>query len=153
MAKKIILIVLVILGSSFSTSRNEIKAMVKASPAPGSPLVTSLNSHRQRTPYRVISSRYVSRSSIRRVTGPGNCIRMKFLQNGVDNTDIEDLSIQYDSGVEYHMGNVFGLDFTRLPLYVKVTYKSWNSFHAVQVDVVYEFAIFQPGTWEVSIWN
>ena len=153
MAKKIISIALLILGSIFLTYQNEIKAVVRENSASGTGTLSRNGNHRQRPPYRIITSRYVSRSSIKKVVGPGNSILMKFKQNGIDNTDIEDLSIQYDSGVEYHSGNIFGLDFFRTPLYVKVTYKTWNTFHAVKVDVTYEFMILASGTWEVTIWN
>ena len=71
----------------------------------------------------------------------------------MDNTDIEDLSLAYDSGMEYRMGNTYGIENSIFPLYVKVTYKSWNTFHAVQFDVIYEFVIYIPGTWDVTICN
>ena len=32
--------------------------------------------------------------------------------NGVDNTDIEDFSMAYNSGTEYRMGNVYGIENT-----------------------------------------
>ena len=71
----------------------------------------------------------------------------------MDNTDIEDFSLAYDSGNEYRMGNTVGIENSSLPLYVKVTYRSWNTFHAVQFDVIYEFVIYCPGTWDVTIFN
>jgi hypothetical protein len=75
------------------------------------------------------------------------------MQNGKDNTDIEDFSLAHDSGNEYRMGNIYGIDYSSLPLYVKVTYRSWNTFHAVQFDVTYEFIVYYPGTWDVTICN
>lgn len=153
MATKFILIALVILGSSFSAYQNDSEATAAEKSASGSGIATSRWSHRSKSPYRVMCSNYVSRSSIKHGVGPNNGVRLRFLQNGIDNPDIEDLSIMYDSGSEYRMGHIYGVENTSLPLYVKVTYRAWNTFHAVQNDVVYEFVIYHPGIWDVNIWN
>jgi hypothetical protein len=153
MAKKIFLIALVILGSSVCTYQSNSKATAAENSASGSAISNGHDSHRHKPPYRIITSRYVSRSSIKHVVGPGNGVRLRLLQNGIDNTEIENLSIEYDSGIEYRMANIYGIDYNSLPLYVKVTYRTWNAFHAVQFDVSYEFMIYYPGTWEVTLWN
>ena len=75
------------------------------------------------------------------------------MQNGIDNTDIEDFSMAYESGTKYRKSNVYGIQNTSLPLYVKVTYRSWNSYHAVQFDVTFEFTIYYPGARDVTIFN
>ena len=93
------------------------------------------------------------RSSLKRTVGYDNGVRIRFLQNGIDNTEIEDLNIAYESGTQFRLGNAYGIENYSLPLYVRVTYKAWNAFHAVQSDVEFEFVIMSPGTWDVNIWN
>jgi hypothetical protein len=105
------------------------------------------------TPYRITNKQYVSRSTIKKSINTDHDVKIKIMQNGHDNTDIEDLSLAYDSGNEYRMGNVYGIQNSTFPLYVKVTYKSWNTFHAVQSDVAFEFTITSPGSWDVTIFN
>jgi hypothetical protein len=104
-------------------------------------------------PYRILNSRYVSRSTITKTLTGINEVKIRLMMNGVDNTDIEDFSMAFDSGNEYHMNNTYGIENISLPLYVKVKYRSWNAFHAVQFDVTYEFIIYSPGSWNVNIFN
>ena len=153
MAKRIILVAVLILGCSFLKFQNESKAAVLNGPSSGSGSINTSAHNKYKPPYRIINSRYVSRSTIKQSAGHDNGIRIRIMQNGMDNTDIEDFSLAHDSGVEYRMGNVVGIDNSSLPLYVKVTYRSWNTFHAVQFDVIYEFIIYYPGTWDVTICN
>jgi len=103
-------------------------------------------------PYKITTRRYLSHFSMQRFS-QGNEIRIKILLNSVENTDIEDFALAYDSGNEYRMGNIYGIDHVTFPLYVKVTYRTWNAFHAVQSDVVFEFTINCPGTWNVTLFN
>jgi hypothetical protein len=107
----------------------------------------------RRTPYKITNSRYVTRSTIRKAVGSANDVRIRIMQNGLDNTDIEDLSLAYNSGSEYRMSNIYGIQNPIFPLYVKVTYRSWNVFHSVQFDVTYEFTLYSRGTWDVNISN
>jgi hypothetical protein len=59
----------------------------------------------------------------------------------------------YEHGTEYRTGNTVGIDNITFPFYNKVTYRSWNAFHAVQFDVRFEFTIYDPGVWDVTIYN
>ena len=113
------------------------------------------NSMRKRhmPPYKITNSLYVSRSTIKRAINQANEVRIRVMQNGHENTDIEDFSLAYDSGNEYRVSNIYGIQNTSLPLYLKVTYRSWNVFHAVQNDVSFEVTIFAPGTWDITLLN
>jgi len=153
MAKGIILIAMFFLGCIIYPGQSESKAAISGNSAPDSGSLNNSISHRPKSPYRIVSSRYVSRSSVKRLAGNDYGVRIRILQNGRDNTDIEDLLLAYDSGIEYRMGNTYGIEHSNFPLYVKVTYKSWNTFHAVQSDVIYEFVIYAPGMWDVTICN
>ncbi|MBK8881308.1 MAG: hypothetical protein IPN67_02705 [Bacteroidales bacterium] len=153
MTKKLILIVIVILGYTILNWNNESGAAISNIKDTGSESPAISKSHRNKSPYKIISSRYVSRSSIRRNVGTTNGVRINLKQNGIDNTDIEDFSLAFNSGNEYRMGNTVGIENSSFPLYVKVTYRTWNTFHAVQNDVIYEFIIYYPGAWDVIICN
>jgi hypothetical protein len=153
MAKKLILIAFFSLGCSVLTFHSESMAIseVSSAPASGDPGIGM--QHKVCPPYSVLTSRSVSRSILKRSLDHNNGVRIKILLNGMDNTDIEDFSMAYDSGNEYRMGNIHGIENSSLPLYVKVTYRTWNTFHAVQSDVIYEFVVYFPGTWDVTICN
>ena len=153
MAKRIILIAMLFLGCSIYPYQNESKATLNTNSVPDSGSLNNSRGHKQHSPYRIINSRYVSRSSVKQIVGNDNGVRIRLLLNGIDNTDIEDFLLAYDSGIEYRMGNTYGIERSRFPLYVKVTYKTWNTFHAVQSDVIYEFVIYYPGMWDVTICN
>lgn len=153
MAKRVIIIAIIISGCATFTYLNESKAEDKviSEAGSGNPGNSIISSHKP--PYKIINSRYVSRSTVKRSIDNINGVRIRIKQNGMDNTDIEDFSLTYDSGNEYRMGNIAGVENSSLPLYVEVTYRSWNTFHAVQFDVTYEFVIYCPGTWDVTIFN
>jgi hypothetical protein len=153
MAKKLILIAIFILGCSVFTFHYESIANSNISSASRSDYPGIGRQQNDNPPYRILTSRYVARSALRRSICHNNGVRIKILLNGMDNTEIEDFSMEHDSGNEYRMGNYFGIENSSLPLYVKITYRSWNTFHAVQSDVTYEFVIYYPGTWDVTICN
>jgi hypothetical protein len=153
MGKKLFFIVVLVLAFSFYTDQSESKATITGNSSAVAVGEISRMDHKNKPPYRIVNSRYVSRSDVRHTHSQGNNVRIRIKQNGTDNTDIEDFYMGYDSGTQYRMGNVYGIENSSLPLYVKVTYKSWNTFHAVQFDVNYELVIFSPGTWDVTICN
>jgi len=153
MAKKLILTAIFILGCSVFTFHNESMAIGKITHSAGSDGPGIGKQHKDSPLFRILTSRYVSRYTLKRSIDHNNGVRIKILLNGQDNTDIEDFSMVYDSGNEYRMGNIYGIENSSFPLYVKVTYRSWNAFHAVQSDVIYEFVVYYPGTWDLTICN
>jgi len=160
MANKLILIIIFIFGSYVYAQQYEISAT--QSDLSSMRADTTFQDGRRRKgknignkpmpQYRVINKIYVTRSSFQKV-GPGNEVRIKIMQFGSDNTDIEDFSLAYERGNEYHSSNVYGIENITFPFYVKVAYRSWNAFHAVQFDVRFEFTIYDPGVWNVTIFN
>jgi hypothetical protein len=160
MTSKLILIIIFIFGSFSFAQQNGSKA------APGDITVTKADTTLQTgqrkkgkdlgnkplPQFRVTTKQYVTRSSFQKV-GPGHEVRIRILKSGADNTDIEDFSMAYEHGTEYRTGNTVGIDNITFPFYNKVSYRSWNSFHAVQFDVRFEFTIYDPGVWDVTIYN
>ena len=103
MAKRIISIAILFLGCSVFPYQNESRATVTIKSDTDSGSLNNGRSNRQKPPYRIVNSRYVSRSSVKRLASSDYGVRIRILQNGMDNTDIEDLSLAYDSGMEYRM--------------------------------------------------
>jgi hypothetical protein len=104
-------------------------------------------------PYSIQRSLGVSRSTLIKSIGSLDGVRIKILQGGSDNTNIQELSFVYSSGDEYRMGNIYGIQNTVFPLDVKVRYTTWNQLHTARFNVTFEFRINDPGTWDVTITN
>lgn len=104
-------------------------------------------------PYKVNYSMGVSRSTIMKTASSLNGVRIRLLQGGGDNTSIQDFSLTYTSGDEYRTGSVYGIQNTFFPLDVKVRYSTWNQFRTSKFNVLFEFTINDPGTWDVVITN
>lgn len=104
-------------------------------------------------PFKITNSMSVSRSTITKSISSGNGVKIRILQGGSDNVSIEGFSLAYNSGQEYRMGNTYGLQNASFPLDVKITYRTWNQLHTSQYNVIFEFTIYDPGTWNVDITN
>jgi len=104
-------------------------------------------------PYKIISSMSVSRSTFTKSADRNPAVKIRIKQGGLDNISVEDLTLSYDSGSEYRSGNYYGLENVRFPVNVKVKYRSWNQLMTTQYNVIFEFVINQPGSWDVVIIN
>ena len=104
-------------------------------------------------PYQIITSMSVSRYTIAKSAGKTSDVKIRIMQGGLDNISIEDLSLAYDSGHEYRNGNYYGIDNVNFPLSVKVMYRTWNQLMTTQFNVIFEFVINQPGSWDVVLIN
>jgi hypothetical protein len=102
-------------------------------------------------PYKITRSISVARSSFSRLAGTNNYITIKLRRGGNENTDISDFSIAYSSGTEYYLGSSIGVQNAVFPLDVIIRFRAWNNFHTVQYDVLFEFTINEPATWDVII--
>jgi hypothetical protein len=104
-------------------------------------------------PFKIITSMSVSRYSITKAADKNDGVRIRLMQGGLNNISIEDFSLVYDSGSEYRSGNYYGIESVKFPLNVKVKYRSWNQLMTTQYNVIFEFVIYQPGSWEIVITN
>jgi hypothetical protein len=105
------------------------------------------------SPYAIISSMSVSRSTITKTKSGNYSVKIQIKQGGTDNVSIEDFSLAYDSGSEFRNGNYYGIENVRFPLNVKVMYRSWNQLRTSQYNVIFEFIINEAGGWDVIITN
>jgi hypothetical protein len=104
-------------------------------------------------PYTIIKSLSVGRSTITKTMSTGNGVRIKIMLGGSENTSVEDLTLAYDSGNEYRMSNTYGIQNATFPVYIKIMYRTWNPFHTIQYQVIFEFIINESGTWDVVLFN
>lgn len=106
-------------------------------------------------PYRITHSRNVLRSSITKKTGSSNEIRIKIIQSGTNNNFIENYSASYSTGSVYNSGEPggYGVQDVIFPFEAQLKYSAWNKMHTVLSEVVFDFIINEPGSWEVIINN
>jgi len=104
-------------------------------------------------PYEIITNRSVDRYSVSKTRSTPNMVEIRITQGGADNTTISGLSLSFDSGSEFRMGNVFGIQNVNFPVIIKVIYTTWTQLHTVQFEATFEFRINEPGYWQVNISN
>lgn len=104
-------------------------------------------------PYTITRSTSVARSTFSKLSNPENGVKIKFLRGGNSNYTIEGFSMVYSSGEEYQSGVIYGIQNVRYPLDVKIMYRTWNLLGTASYDVVFEFTINDPGSWDVTISN
>lgn len=103
--------------------------------------------------YSIKSNRYVARYTFSKTIEHGNGVKIRIMLGGSVNSEIEDFSLGYNSGTEYKNLPVYGIENCSTPMDVTVRYRTWNQLHTIQFDVVFEFTIYEPGVWNVTIIN
>jgi hypothetical protein len=104
-------------------------------------------------PYKVTQAMSVTRHTFTRTSSTSNGLRIRITQAGTDNVTLEDFSMAYNSGEEYRSGSIIGIQNVRFPVEVVLKYRTWNTFHTQQHNVIFAFTISEPGTWEIMITN
>jgi hypothetical protein len=107
----------------------------------------------QRPPYIITLNRNVTRYTMTKSVGVDTDIRIKLMLGGGENTEVENFSIASDSGSEYRNTGIYGIQNSSVPLFVKVSYRSWNQMHTALYDVMFEFTINDPGNWNITLTN
>ncbi len=105
------------------------------------------------TPYRVNLARGVDRYTFRRV-GDGDRVMIRFLQNGMINTTVEDFRIFSVKGTQLLLNNAFGYEnIDEFPFVCKVDYVTSNKLRTAKYQVNFTFTINEPGDWEIVLHN
>jgi hypothetical protein len=104
-------------------------------------------------PYKIDRTRSVVRSSIRKINDMGSGVRIGIFLGGSYNVEISDFSIVSDTGEQMMLGLRYGIQNAVVPYKVYLKYRTWNYLRTQQHDVIFEFTINEPGTFEVSIHN
>lgn len=95
----------------------------------------------------------VDRYDFMKNVGIQNRVLVDIYQNGVRNRGIENFMMASSSGMPTNLGESVGYDNIIYPVSIKVTYRTWNKLRTVMFDVIFEFEIFEPGSWVVEIYN
>jgi len=106
-------------------------------------------------PYRITHSRNVTRSSITKKAGSLNEVRIKIIQSGTNNSFIENYSASYSTGSVFNTGDPggYGVQDVMFPFEAQLKYSAWNKTHTVLSEVIFDFIINEPGTWQVILNN
>lgn len=102
-------------------------------------------------PYMIIRALSVSRYTVTQISKTDNKIRIRFFRGGVENADMGELSLTYTSGNEYQSGSFVGIQNPTFPVDIKIKFSALNYFHTSSFNVIFEFTINEPGTWDVAI--
>jgi len=101
-------------------------------------------------PYKVTRTMSYTRYSITPVSKAVDDIRIRFYRAGAEQ-DVNPL-ITYTSGSEYHSGSLFGIQNPTFPIDVKIKFRAPHYFEPSETYlVIFEFTIYEPGTWNVAI--
>ncbi len=104
-------------------------------------------------PYKVTRNQGLVRYSIRKANEIGSGISVSLYLAGSFNTDIDGWTLDASSGELITSGRKPGLENAVVPYKVQIKYRVWNQMHSSQHDVMLDFTINEPGTFEVTITN
>lgn len=104
-------------------------------------------------PPRVKQVYNVDRYEFNKNLGIQNRVLVDLIQNGVRNRGVENFMMATSSGTPTNLGESVGYENIIYPVSIKVTYKTWNKLRTVMLDVIFEFEIYEPGSWQVEIYN
>jgi len=104
-------------------------------------------------PYKIDRSISVVRSSIRKINDMGSGVRIGIFLGGNYNVELSDFSMVSDTGEQIMLGSRYGIQNAIVPYSVYIKYRTWNHLRTQQHDVIFEFTINEPGTFEVAIHN
>lgn len=103
--------------------------------------------------YKIIRASGVQRSSIVKGSDIGSGFRLNLNLAGKSNSGIEGFSMVCGTGSQFQSGSSYGIQDAVVPYTVVVKYRTWNNMQSTQHDVVFEFRINEPGTFEVTLSN
>ena len=103
-------------------------------------------------PYKVKVRRSVERFAISKV-GDGNSIKIHLMQNGLNNSSVEDIILYGSSGSEQLISHNIGYSNVEFPFSGKIRYTTANKIKTSRFEVVFEFEILEPGDWKISLYN
>ena len=103
-------------------------------------------------PYKVFYSNGVIRYTVQK-TKEGSRVFFTFLQNGNQNTSVDNILFSPSSGNSYKLGNLQGFENVRFPFRCKITYSTLNSLKTMRSYVEFEIEITEPGEWTITLHN
>jgi hypothetical protein len=74
-------------------------------------------------------------------------------QNGIRNRNISNFTMSTTSGSDTKVGESVGYDYIIFPVMIKIRYTARNKLNTISYDVQFEFEIYEPGDWTVTLNN
>jgi len=102
---------------------------------------------------RIINSLYVDRYTFNKSGSVQNRVLINLFQNGMINLSVENLMILASSGNITSLGQSTGFENIIFPVTVKVNYTTMNKARTQKLNVNFEFEIYEPGDWDVTLHN
>lgn len=103
-------------------------------------------------PYKVISSRGLTRYKFTKIGDTPNSVEVQFKRNGVRNMDdIVSISTQYNSGSQLEQRNYFGFEQVEFPFEGKFLLTINNKLRTNTLTAEFEFIVYHKGKWILSI--
>jgi hypothetical protein len=103
--------------------------------------------------YKIGRTMSVVRYTIRKINDMGSGVRIGIFLGGNYNVELTDFSLVSDTGEQIMLGQRYAIQNAVVPYSVYLKYRTWNHLHTQQHDVIFEFTINEPGTFEVAIHN
>ena len=75
------------------------------------------------------------------------------MRGGTTNSSVEDLLFTNSSGDYYQLSQFHGFNNIEFPFECAISYTTTNLTNNTKIDVRFEFIIYEPGAWEVKIYN
>lgn len=101
----------------------------------------------------VIQQYNIDKYQINNVNAFQNRVIFDFWQNGARNTSMEDLKLIATSGTIATSGQLTGFDNISFPVTITIRYTSYNKLHTSKFNAVFEITVFEPGDYEVKLFN
>ena len=80
-------------------------------------------------------------------------VLIDFRQNGRQNTRVENLMLDADSGTPVQMGQKYGFDNVVFPVTVSVRYDCYNKMGTQKINAFIQFTIYENDDWIVVLTN
>jgi hypothetical protein len=95
----------------------------------------------------------IDKYQIKNVNAFQNRVLFDFWQNGSRNTTIENLKLIANSGTITTSGRLTGFDNISFPVTITIRYNSYNKLHTAKFNAAFEITIFEPGDYEIKLFN
>jgi hypothetical protein len=102
--------------------------------------------------YSVLRTINIQRYTVQKIK-EGNRVMFAFLQNGMINYSISNVSFGVVGGTPVSIGQEQGFENIRFPFTCRVTYTTENQFRSTTFQVSFEIRINEPGDWLVTLHN
>ncbi len=101
--------------------------------------------------YNVDYRSNVGRVSFSKIRDDEYYIRLKFVRNGAENTNISSVLMVGSSGTESTDRMFTGYENVEFPFKGKVLFSAPNAFHSATLRCEMRYQVFEPGAWMISI--